>query len=70
MSTKPLEDTLGSAAVKLGDGLSVGVVLGSLVDMLPSIAASVSIVWGLIRIYETKTVQGWIVWLRMPKNKA
>ena len=39
------------------DALSISVVLGTLVAWLPAIAALVSIVWGCIRIYETKTVQ-------------
>jgi hypothetical protein len=42
------------------DGLSVVTVLATLTAWLPNIAALVSIVWGCIRIYETKTVQAWI----------
>jgi hypothetical protein len=42
------------------DALSIATVLGTLVDMLPSIAAVFTIVWTAIRIYETKTVQGWL----------
>jgi hypothetical protein len=42
------------------DGLSVITVLGALVDILPAVAALFTIVWTGIRIYETKTVQGWI----------
>jgi hypothetical protein len=42
------------------DGLSVITVLGTLADMLPAIAAIFTIVWTAIRIYETKTVQGWL----------
>jgi hypothetical protein len=42
------------------DGLSVVTVLGALVDILPAVAALFTIVWTGIRIYETKTVQGWI----------
>jgi hypothetical protein len=45
----------------IGDTVSVGVVLTTLAGWLPSIAALVSIVWGCIRIYETETVQGWLV---------
>ena len=41
------------------DALSIVTVLGTLVDMLPSIAALFTIVWTAIRIYETNTVQGW-----------
>jgi hypothetical protein len=39
------------------DALSVVVVVGTLADMLPSIAALFTIVWTGIRIYETQTVQ-------------
>ena len=42
------------------DALSILTVIGTLVDMLPSIAALISIIWSVIRIYETKTVQGWL----------
>ena len=42
------------------DWTSVGIMLGSLVQILPSIAAALSIIWTLIRIYETNTVQGWL----------
>ena len=41
------------------DALSVVTVVGTLVNMLPSIAAVFTIVWTAIRIYETDTVQGW-----------
>lgn len=41
------------------DALSILTVVGTLVDMLPSIAAVFTIVWTAIRIYETDTVQGW-----------
>ena len=39
------------------DALSIITVVGTLVEMLPSIAAIFTIVWTLIRIWETKTVQ-------------
>ena len=39
------------------DGLSVITVLGTLVDILPSIAALFTIIWTGVRIYETDTVQ-------------
>jgi hypothetical protein len=48
-------------ATKLaGDALSLTVVGGTLLQMLPAFAALFSIVWSLIRIYETKTVQRWL----------
>jgi hypothetical protein len=39
------------------DALSIMTVVGTLVEMLPSIAALFTIVWTLIRIWETETVQ-------------
>ena len=47
-------------AKHVADALSILTVVGTLVDMLPSLAALISIVWSVIRIYETKTVQGWL----------
>ena len=40
-----------------GDLLSVATLLGSLASILPSVAAILTIIWTLIRIYETDTVQ-------------
>ena len=42
------------------DWTSIGIALGTLVQILPSIAAALSIIWSVIRIYETKTVQKWL----------
>jgi hypothetical protein len=41
----------------VGDAVSVFTVVGTLVNMLPSIAALITIVWTSIRIYETDTVK-------------
>lgn len=41
----------------IGDVLSITTVIGTLAQVLPSIAAGFTIVWTVIRIYETKTVQ-------------
>ena len=48
------------------DWTSIGIAFGSLIQILPSIAAALSILWTVIRIYETKTVQGWIKKWRKP----
>ena len=64
----PMKDpfiNMDEAMKHIIDALSVATVLGTLVDMLPSVAAVFTIVWTAIRIYETKTVQGW-----MGKNDA
>ena len=42
------------------DSISVLTVVGTLADILPPIAALVTIVWTGIRIYETETVQSFI----------
>lgn len=48
---------LDESVKHLVDAASVVTVLGTLADMLPSIAALFTIVWTGIRIYETSTVQ-------------
>ena len=42
------------------DALSLATVLGTIMSWLPAVAAVFTIIWTLIRIYETKTVQGWL----------
>lgn len=39
------------------DAISVFTVIGTLSDILPPVAALVTIIWTGIRIYETRTVQ-------------
>jgi len=39
------------------DGASIVTAVGTVMQVLPSIAAVFTIVWTAIRIYETKTVQ-------------
>lgn len=51
-------DNLSESAKHVVDALSVVTVLGTLIDMLPSIAALFTIVWTGIRIWETDTVRG------------
>ena len=42
---------------QLGDAVSILTVVGTLAELLPAIAAVLTIVWTAIRIYETDTVQ-------------
>ena len=42
------------------DGLSIITVLGTLADILPALAALFSLVWSILRIFETNTVRGWL----------
>jgi hypothetical protein len=48
----------------VGDALSLSVVVGTIAAWLPAMAALLSIVWTLIRIYETSTFQKFIAWWR------
>lgn len=50
----------GDVGKHLVDVLSIGTILGALAGWLPAIAAGLSIIWTAIRIYETKTVRGWL----------
>lgn len=51
------EEHLDNTMKHVLDALSFITVVGTLVEMLPSIAALFTIVWTGIRIYETRTVQ-------------
>ena len=44
---------------QVADAASILTVIGTLMNALPEIAALVSLVWSLIRIWETDTVQNW-----------
>jgi hypothetical protein len=51
------------------DALSILTVVGTLVEMLPSIAAIFTIVWTGIRIWETTTVQNMLGRKVAPKDE-
>jgi hypothetical protein len=55
-----MKDHLSEGSKHVLDGLSLITVLGTLMDWLPAVAALLSIVWTLLRIYESKTVQRWL----------
>lgn len=42
------------------DAASIGTVVATFAGWLPAIAALFTIVWTLIRIYETRTIQRWL----------
>lgn len=50
-------DRLTDGTKHLLDVASIATLLGSLVQLLPAVASGLTIVWTLIRIYETATVQ-------------
>jgi hypothetical protein len=51
---------VSESAKNLGDAISVVTVLATLAAWLPPLAALFTIIWTSIRIYETKTFQGWL----------
>ena len=42
------------------DTISIAAWIAALAGWLPAIAAFASLVWSIIRIYESATVQGWL----------
>ena len=48
---------LSDATKHVIDGASIATAVGTMMQLLPAIAALLTIVWTVIRIYETKTVQ-------------
>jgi hypothetical protein len=48
---------LTDSSKHLIDALSIATVVGTLVEMLPSMAALFTIIWTAIRIWETDTVK-------------
>jgi hypothetical protein len=57
---KDVIDHVSEPTKHVVDALSILTVLGTLMDYLPAVAALLSIIWSLIRIYESKTVQRWL----------
>jgi hypothetical protein len=55
-----MKEHLNEGTKHVLDGLSLITVLGTLMNWLPAVAALLSIVWTLLRIYESKTVQKWL----------
>lgn len=49
--------TMNDSVKHVADGASIGTLLATFAGWLPEMAAFVSLVWGLIRVYETDTVQ-------------
>ncbi|WP_114954322.1 hypothetical protein [Sphingosinicella terrae] len=58
MSESPLPlAQSGELSHHVGDAISLGVVLATIAEWLPAVAALLTVVWTAIRIYETRTVQ-------------
>lgn len=47
----------GELSHHVGDAISLGVVVATIAEWLPAVAALLTVVWTAIRIYETRTVQ-------------
>ena len=56
-------------AKQMVDGAALTGTVLVVMDLLPAIVAIVTIVWTVIRIYETKTVQKWVRLRRLKKHK-
>lgn len=60
MTFKDAWDHTPEGVKLLADAISITTLLGTLAQMLPNLAALATLVWTSLRIYETKTVQGWL----------
>ena len=47
-------------AKNIVDAASIGVVAGTWLGWLPTIATALTVIWMLLRIWETKTVRWWL----------
>lgn len=56
-----LDDVIPEAIRHIGDAVSIGVVCATLASWLPSVAAALSIVWTVLRIYD---------WFRSQKRRS
>lgn len=54
-----IRDHISDGAKHVVDALAAFITVGTLIEMLPHIAAILTIVWTGIRICETETVRGW-----------
>ena len=54
-----MHDLEHGAVKHIADGLSFGVLIGTLANILPSLASLMTFVWMCIRVWETETVQRW-----------
>lgn len=41
------------------DGLSIGVLLGTIAELLPHLASLLTVIWMALRVWESPTVQTW-----------
>lgn len=53
------DHNLSEAFKHIADGVSLIVALGALVELLPALAAAMSIIWTGIRIYEWAAAKFW-----------
>lgn len=57
---RDLWEHIPNGAKHLADAISVTAMLGTLFQMLPNIAALLTIIWTGLRIFESETVRGWM----------
>ncbi len=44
----------------VADAISAGAIIGAFVNLLPPLGALAALIWYLVQLYESKTVQGWL----------
>ena len=53
----------------VGDSISLVTVSAALMNILPPIAALLTVIWTAIRLYETRTIQKWLKG-KSPKTRS
>jgi hypothetical protein len=60
---------MSDASKHIIDGISAFTVFGTLAQILPPLAALFTIIWTIIRIFETKTVQKLLNYVKTTNTK-
>jgi hypothetical protein len=59
-----INEHLGDVPRRVADATSAGIVVGTLFDVLPTVAVLLSLFYTLVQLYESKTGQAALRWLR------
>lgn len=60
-------DSSHNVSAWMGNLLSASAIVGTILGFLPALAAAIGMIWYLIKIYESATVQRWVAARRTRK---
>jgi len=64
-----IQTSMSEASKHIIDGISAFTVFGTLAQILPPLAALFTIIWTIIRIFETRTVQKLLSYVKTINSK-